>query len=89
MRGEMSVVGPRPALPSEVAQWDADVHERPRVLSGVTGIWQVSGRSGTSFEQYKRLDLYYVNNWPPLHDLRSSSRPSESCSAGAAQAEKR
>jgi exopolysaccharide biosynthesis polyprenyl glycosylphosphotransferase len=70
VRGEMSVVGPRPALPSEVVQWEADVHERLRVLPGVTGIWQVSGRAATSFEQYKRLDLYYVDNWSLLHDLR-------------------
>jgi exopolysaccharide biosynthesis polyprenyl glycosylphosphotransferase len=70
VRGEMSVVGPRPALASEVAQWDDDVHERLRVLPGVTGIWQVSGRAGTSFEQYKRLDQYYVDNWSLVKDLR-------------------
>ena len=70
VRGEMSVVGPRPALPSEVARWDAEVHERLRVLPGITGLWQVSGRSGTSFEDYKRLDLYYVDNWSIFHDVR-------------------
>jgi exopolysaccharide biosynthesis polyprenyl glycosylphosphotransferase len=70
LRGEMSVVGPRPALPSEVAQWEADVHERLRVLPGITGMWQVSGRSSTSFEEYKRLDRYYVDNWSLKHDVK-------------------
>ena len=69
VRGEMSIVGPRPALPSEVEQWDADVHERLRVLPGITGLWQVSGRADTDFEQYKRLDLYYVDNWSLFHDI--------------------
>ena len=69
LRGEMSVVGPRPALPDEVEQWPADVHERLRVLPGITGMWQVSGRSDTSFDEYKRLDLYYVDNWSLVHDL--------------------
>jgi lipopolysaccharide/colanic/teichoic acid biosynthesis glycosyltransferase len=70
MRGEMSVVGPRPALPSEVAEWDEAVHERLRVLPGITGMWQVSGRAETTFDEYKRLDLYYVDNWSLLHDLK-------------------
>ena len=69
LRGEMSVVGPRPALPSEVEMWPADAHERLRVLPGITGMWQVSGRSDTSFDEYKRLDLYYVDNWSLVHDL--------------------
>jgi exopolysaccharide biosynthesis polyprenyl glycosylphosphotransferase len=69
LRGEMSVVGPRPALPDEVAKWPADAHDRLRVLPGITGMWQVSGRSDTSFDEYKRLDLYYVDNWSLLHDL--------------------
>ncbi len=69
MSGTMSMVGPRPALPDEVAQWDETVRERLRVLPGLTGMWQVSGRSGTSFEQYKRLDLSYVDNWSLAHDV--------------------
>lgn len=72
--GSMSMVGPRPALPEEVAQWDATVRERLRVLPGLTGMWQVSGRSDSSFEQYKRLDLYYVDNWSLAHDLRICAR---------------
>ncbi len=69
IKGEMSMVGPRPALPSEVAEWDSLTCERLRVLPGLTGLWQVSGRSEWSFEQYKRLDLYYVDNWSLMHDL--------------------
>jgi exopolysaccharide biosynthesis polyprenyl glycosylphosphotransferase len=69
LRGDMSVVGPRPALPDEVVGWDGDLHGRLRVLPGITGLWQVSGRSNTTFEQYKRLDLYYVDNWSLIHDL--------------------
>jgi exopolysaccharide biosynthesis polyprenyl glycosylphosphotransferase len=70
LRGEMSVVGPRPALPTEVEQWTEDVHDRLRVLPGITGMWQVSGRSDTTFDEYKRLDLYYVDNWSLAHDAR-------------------
>jgi exopolysaccharide biosynthesis polyprenyl glycosylphosphotransferase len=69
LRGEMSVVGPRPALPDEVERWPADAHERLRVLPGITGMWQVSGRSDTSFDEYKRLDMYYVDNWSLVHDM--------------------
>lgn len=74
VRGEMSVVGPRPALPSEVAQWEDDVHERLRVLPGITGIWQVSGRSETTYADYKRLDHFYVDNWSLAHDVRIVAR---------------
>jgi exopolysaccharide biosynthesis polyprenyl glycosylphosphotransferase len=70
LRGTMSMVGPRPALPDEVAQWDDEVIERLRVLPGLTGMWQVHGRSDSSFETYKRLDLYYVDNWSLGHDAK-------------------
>jgi exopolysaccharide biosynthesis polyprenyl glycosylphosphotransferase len=69
LRGTMSIVGPRPALESEVAKWDAALSERLRVLPGLTGLWQVSGRSSSSFEDYRRLDLYYVDNWSLGHDV--------------------
>lgn len=69
LRGDMSVVGPRPALPSEVADWDEEVKERLRALPGITGLWQVEGRGNESFDVYKRLDLLYVDNWSLLHDL--------------------
>jgi exopolysaccharide biosynthesis polyprenyl glycosylphosphotransferase len=70
IQGTMSMVGPRPALPDEVAKWDDEVVDRLRVMPGLTGMWQVWGRSDTSFETYKRLDLYYVDNWSLVHDLR-------------------
>jgi exopolysaccharide biosynthesis polyprenyl glycosylphosphotransferase len=70
IRGEMSVVGPRPALPAESEQWSPDLRERLRVLPGITGMWQVSGRSEADFEIYRRLDLYYVDNWSLMHDVR-------------------
>ena len=69
LRGTMSLVGPRPALPAEVEEWDEGLHDRLRVLPGLTGMWQISGRSSAGFDQYRRLDLYYVDNWSLLHDL--------------------
>lgn len=69
LRGEMSLVGPRPALPREVAAWSPELHQRLRVLPGITGAWQVSGRSDATFDEYARLDLSYVDNWSLLTDL--------------------
>lgn len=69
LRGEMSLVGPRPALPAEMETWTADLHERLRVRPGITGMWQVNGRTDTSGSDYVRLDLYYVDNWSLLIDL--------------------
>ena len=68
--GEMSMVGPRPALPEEVEGWDLDLRRRLTVPPGLTGEWQVSGRSDASFAKYRRLDLYYVDNWTLGHDVR-------------------
>ena len=70
----MSMVGPRPALPDEAAAWDGTTRERLRVNPGLTGLWQVSGRSDSSFEQYRRLDLRYVDNWSLLHDIKICSQ---------------
>lgn len=67
--GDMSLVGPRPALPSEVAQYSDDAKRRLQVRPGVSGLWQVSGRSDLSWEETVRLDLYYVDNWSLLQDL--------------------
>lgn len=67
--GDMSLVGPRPALPSEVEQYDFDTRRRLSVRPGLTGLWQVSGRSSLSWEDTVRLDLYYVDNWSPVQDL--------------------
>ena len=67
--GEMSVVGPRPALPSEASEWTEELRSRLRVKPGITGMWQVNGRSTSSFDDYVRHDLYYVDNWSLLTDL--------------------
>lgn len=69
IRGDMSLVGPRPALPHETEEWDALLAQRLRVKPGITGMWQVNGRSNTNFEDYTRLDLYYVDNWSLTTDL--------------------
>lgn len=63
VRGEMAIVGPRPPLPSEVAQYGGDMARRLMVKPGITGLWQVNGRSDLSWEETVRLDLYYVENW--------------------------
>lgn len=67
--GEMSLVGPRPALPSEVARYDSDAMRRLDVRPGITGLWQVSGRSDLAWDDAIRLDLYYVDNWSMVQDL--------------------
>lgn len=69
LRGDMSLVGPRPALPREVAQYDTDTTRRLCVRPGLTGLWQVSGRSNLSWEDTVRLDLFYVDNWSMTQDL--------------------
>jgi len=69
IRGEMSLVGPRPPLPAEVDKYAIDVHRRLLVRPGLTGLWQVSGRSGLSWDESVRLDLYYVDNWSLTYDL--------------------
>ncbi|MCW2830296.1 MAG: hypothetical protein JWP31_988, partial [Aeromicrobium sp.] len=63
LKGEMSLVGPRPALPSETAEYSEWVWRRLHVKPGLTGLWQVSGRSALSWEESIRMDLQYVNNW--------------------------
>jgi len=69
VKGDMSLVGPRPALPHEAIQWNDDLKERLRVKPGMTGNWQVNGRFTASLEDYERLDLYYVDNWSLVTDL--------------------
>jgi exopolysaccharide biosynthesis polyprenyl glycosylphosphotransferase len=70
LRGEMSLVGPRPPLASEVARYEQDVYRRLLVKPGMTGLWQVSGRSDLPWEDAVRLDLYYVENWNLVEDLK-------------------
>jgi exopolysaccharide biosynthesis polyprenyl glycosylphosphotransferase len=67
--GTMSLVGPRPPLSSEVAVYENHVHRRFLVKPGITGLWQVSGRSNLSWEDTVRLDLYYVENWSITGDI--------------------
>lgn len=70
LKGEMSLVGPRPPLPSEVEEYDGASHRRLIVKPGMTGLWQVSGRSDLTWEQGVRLDLFYVENWSVAGDIR-------------------
>jgi lipopolysaccharide/colanic/teichoic acid biosynthesis glycosyltransferase len=67
--GTMSLVGPRPPLPQEVAAYPEDMRRRLAVLPGMSGLWQVSGRSDLPWEEAVRLDLRYVENWSLSLDL--------------------
>ena len=69
LRGEMSIVGPRPPLPAEVERYEHHVSRRLLVKPGITGLWQVSGRSDLPWAEAVRLDLYYVHHWSPTMDL--------------------
>lgn len=69
LTGSMSLVGPRPPLPSEVARYHDDHHRRLLVKPGLTGLWQISGRADLSWEEAVRLDLRYVENWSLTMDL--------------------
>lgn len=69
LRGEMSLVGPRPSLAAEVEQYSVQMGRRMYVRPGMTGLWQVSGRSDLSFDEAERLDLAYVDNWSITGDL--------------------
>lgn len=69
LRGQMSLVGPRPALPAEVAAFAPELREREQVRPGITGLWQTEARDNPSFETYRRLDLFYVENWSITLDL--------------------
>ncbi|MFP5023366.1 sugar transferase [Pseudonocardia phyllosphaerae] len=69
LNGSMSLVGPRPPLPREVASYADDARRRLLVRPGMTGLWQVSGRSSLTWEESVRLDLRYVENWSPALDL--------------------
>ncbi|QXG74970.1 sugar transferase [Modestobacter sp. L9-4] len=70
LRGTMSLVGPRPPLPAEVARYDSQVSRRLLVTPGLTGLWQISGRSDLPWEEAVRLDLRYVENWSLALDLQ-------------------
>jgi lipopolysaccharide/colanic/teichoic acid biosynthesis glycosyltransferase len=83
LRGEMSIVGPRPALPQEVAQYEVWHTRRLEVAPGITGLWQVSGRSDLSFDEGCLLDIYYIENWSPLLDLKIMFRTIPKLFSGA------
>ena len=70
LRGEMSVVGPRPALPKEVEQYQPWHRRRLEAAPGITGLWQVNGRSELGFDEMVLLDLYYIENWSLFLDLK-------------------
>ena len=69
VRGDMSLVGPRPPLPEEVTRYEDWQFDRLEVPPGITGLWQVSGRSELSFDDCVRLDLFYIENWSLAYDL--------------------
>jgi exopolysaccharide biosynthesis polyprenyl glycosylphosphotransferase len=72
--GHMALIGPRPALPEEVAAYDGDMRRRLAVKPGITGLWQVSGRSDLPWRETVRLDLDYVDNWSISRDLAIAAR---------------
>jgi lipopolysaccharide/colanic/teichoic acid biosynthesis glycosyltransferase len=70
LRGDMSLVGPRPPLPSEVAKYEAWQRRRLSVRPGLTCVWQVSGRNQISFEEWMLLDMRYIDHWSLAQDLQ-------------------
>jgi lipopolysaccharide/colanic/teichoic acid biosynthesis glycosyltransferase len=69
LRGEMSLVGPRPIVEAEVERYGDNMKLYTRVLPGLTGLWQVSGRNDTTYAERVALDSYYVRNWSVWLDL--------------------
>ncbi len=74
VRGDMALIGPRPPLPKEVAEYDERAMRRLAVKPGLTGLWQVSGRSDLCWEDTVRIDIDYVDNWTPERDLSIAAR---------------
>ena len=74
LRGDMSLVGPRPPLPKEVAAYEPWQHRRLSVKPGITCLWQVNGRNAVDFEHWMRLDLDYIDNWSLLMDAKILAR---------------
>jgi lipopolysaccharide/colanic/teichoic acid biosynthesis glycosyltransferase len=69
LKGDMSLVGPRPPIPAEVDAYKNWHKQRLSVPGGITGLWQVSGRSELTFDEMVLLDLYYIENWSPWLDI--------------------
>ena len=74
LRGEMSIVGPRPPLPSEVAQYEPWQRRRLRMKPGLTCLWALEGRSGLDFRRWMELDLEYIDRWSLWLDLKIIAR---------------
>ena len=70
LRGDMSIVGPRPPIPYEVESYELWHRKRLDMKPGITGLWQVSGRNRLPFDEMVRMDLYYIENWSLLLDLK-------------------
>ncbi|MEM9773809.1 MAG: sugar transferase, partial [Chloroflexota bacterium] len=70
IKGDMSLVGPRPPIREEVEQYEAWHKQRLLMRGGITGLWQVSGRSDLTFDEQALLDIYYIENWSLSFDLR-------------------
>ena len=70
IKGDMSFVGPRPPLPSEVKNYNSWHRKRLRIAPGITGLWQVSGRSDISFDEMVKLDIYYIESWSLWQDIK-------------------
>lgn len=85
LRGDMSLVGPRPALPHEVENYTPHYYQRLTVPPGMTGLWQVSGRASLSFQRWMAMDVWYARNWSPFIDLWILLRtlPAVLCREGA------
>jgi lipopolysaccharide/colanic/teichoic acid biosynthesis glycosyltransferase len=85
LRGDMSLVGPRPPLPSEVAHYDELAMRRLTVKPGITCLWQISGRSNVSFDEWMKLDNRYIDTWSPWGDLQILLKtiPAVLCGEGA------
>jgi exopolysaccharide biosynthesis polyprenyl glycosylphosphotransferase len=83
LRGEMSLVGPRPPLLREVEAYEPDAVRRLRVKPGLTGLWQVSGRSDLSWDESLRLDLWYVDNWSFVLDVQILIRTAKAVIRGS------
>ncbi|MDQ3877274.1 MAG: sugar transferase, partial [Actinomycetota bacterium] len=74
LRGDMSLVGPRPSLPFEVSMYEDWHRRRLDTRPGITGLWQVSGRSKIGFQEMVRLDIQYIEHWSPLTDIQIMAR---------------
>ena len=83
VRGDMALIGPRPPLPDEVANYGGDIARRLMVKPGITGLWQVSGRADVSWTEAVRLDLYYVENWSLTMDLAIIAKTAKAVLAGS------